>query len=61
MKISKDRETEGLNILAKGHADSDASNSFVQAEFREICDTIRLGKQSSKQGRTDTHWSCAIL
>ncbi|KAF7185310.1 Lactose permease [Pseudocercospora fuligena] len=57
--ISKDRETEGLNILAKHgfktdvnqyHANGDASNSFVQAEFREICDTIRLEKQYSKQG-----------
>ncbi|KAF2164406.1 hypothetical protein M409DRAFT_67913 [Zasmidium cellare ATCC 36951] len=48
--ISKDREADALNILAKYHANGDASNTFVQAEYHEIRETIRIEKQYSNQG-----------
>lgn len=39
--MDHDRETEALKILAKLHSNGDTEDAFVQAEFREIKDTIR--------------------
>jgi len=40
--ISKDRNEEALHILAKYHANGDASNPTVQFEYAEIKETLRL-------------------
>ncbi|KAH8820310.1 general substrate transporter [Xylogone sp. PMI_703] len=49
---SKDRPDEALRILVKYHANGDTTNHFVQSEFREIQETLRLEKQYSKNGWT---------
>ncbi|KAK4554238.1 hypothetical protein LTR86_008766 [Recurvomyces mirabilis] len=47
---SKDRSDEALQVLIKYHADGDADDTFVKAEFIEIQETIALEKVASKQG-----------
>ncbi|KAL2406685.1 Lactose permease [Exophiala dermatitidis] len=44
---SKNREDEAFDILVKYHANGDRNDRFVQAEFAEIEQTIRLEKQNS--------------
>lgn len=45
--ISKDRNDEALDILAKYHANGDRDNVTVQFEWNEIVETINLEKQNS--------------
>lgn len=40
--ISKERESEALEILGKYHANGDINHPTVQFEFNEIRETIRL-------------------
>ncbi|KAK5676105.1 hypothetical protein LTS10_011395 [Elasticomyces elasticus] len=47
---SKDRADDALKILVKYHADGNAADPFVQAEFVEIQETIALEKRSKDQG-----------
>ncbi|KAL2837705.1 general substrate transporter [Aspergillus pseudoustus] len=46
--ISKDRCEEARAILDKYHANGDQINAFVEHEFREICETLRLEAAQSK-------------
>lgn len=45
--ISKDRQEEALQILARYHANGDTSDPLVQYEFREICEAIELESASA--------------
>jgi len=47
--VSKDRSDEAFEILVKYHAEGNRDDAFVQAEFAEIHDTIRLEVESSKR------------
>ncbi|KAK5734463.1 hypothetical protein LTR17_008964 [Elasticomyces elasticus] len=47
---SKDRADDALKILVKYHADGNATDPFVQAEFVEIQETIALEKRGKDQG-----------
>ncbi|KAG9664430.1 general substrate transporter, partial [Aureobasidium melanogenum] len=51
--ISKGRDQEALEILAKYHANGDRDDELVQYEFQEICQAIELEKQAAKT----TGWS----
>ncbi|TLS25516.1 hypothetical protein PpBr36_06871 [Pyricularia pennisetigena] len=44
---SKDRPDEAFQTLVKYHANGNASDTFVQAEFHEIQHTIRLEKETA--------------
>lgn len=47
--ISRDRHDEALSILVKYHGEGDPDSAFVQAEFLQIRETIRLEKEASTQ------------
>ncbi|WYZ43758.1 hypothetical protein EsH8_VII_000194 [Colletotrichum jinshuiense] len=47
--ISRDRHDETLSILVKYHGEGDPDSAFVQAEFLQIRETIRLEKEASTQ------------
>ncbi|KAH8589302.1 general substrate transporter [Bisporella sp. PMI_857] len=49
---SKDRPDEAFAVLVKYHANGNANEHFVKAEFHEIQETIRLEKLNSKHGWT---------
>ncbi|THY11718.1 general substrate transporter [Aureobasidium pullulans] len=51
--ISKGRDQEALDILAKYHANGDKDDELVQYEFQEICQAIEMEKQAAKS----TGWS----
>ncbi|KAM0228789.1 hypothetical protein ACHAP5_011842 [Fusarium lateritium] len=44
------QNSEALNILIKDHANGDASNPFIQAEYTEIQNTIELETQAAENG-----------
>ncbi|KAN0095977.1 general substrate transporter [Hyaloscypha variabilis] len=50
--LSKDRPDEALAVLVKYHANGDSTDHFVQSEFHEIQETIRLEKLNSQHGWT---------
>lgn len=43
--ISKDRNDEALQTLAKWHANGNENNPTVQFEYREIKETLRIEKE----------------
>jgi MFS family permease len=47
--ISKDRDEEALNVLAKYHSNGDRTDPTVQFEFQEISGTIHLETQFKKE------------
>jgi sugar porter (SP) family MFS transporter len=47
--ISKDRNEEALEILAKYHANGNDQNSTVQFEYREIRETLELEKEAREK------------
>ncbi|KAJ5934368.1 hypothetical protein N7466_003915 [Penicillium verhagenii] len=47
---SKGRDEEAMAILVKYHAEGDTQSDFVRGEFAEIQETLRLERESSKQG-----------
>ena len=47
--VSKDRDDEAFAILAKYHAEGDASSLLVQAEMAQIRSTIKIEMEHSKQ------------
>ncbi|KAM0207470.1 hypothetical protein ACHAQD_012037 [Fusarium lateritium] len=47
---SKGRNSEALDILIKYHANGDASDPFIQAEYTEIQNTIELETQAAENG-----------
>lgn len=47
--ISKGREDQALQVLAKVHANGNANDEMVQCEFIEIRDTLRLEKEVEAQ------------
>lgn len=51
--VSKDREDEAFAVLAKYHAEGDASSVLVQAEMAQIRSTIKLELENSKQSWRD--------
>ncbi|KAI4854600.1 general substrate transporter [Aureobasidium sp. EXF-8845] len=51
--ISKGRDQEALEILARYHANGDRNDELVQYEFQEICQAIELERQAAKT----TGWS----
>ncbi|KAF2189102.1 general substrate transporter [Zopfia rhizophila CBS 207.26] len=52
---SKDRPDEAFDVLVKYHANGEVSDRFVESEFYEVQETIRLEKQNSKNG-----WSVLV-
>ncbi|KAH7020350.1 general substrate transporter [Ilyonectria destructans] len=42
--VSKGRKEEALEILTRLHCDGNTTNPIVQAEFKEICDTLEFEK-----------------
>lgn len=46
--ISKDRNDEALQILAKWHANGNENNATVQFEYREIRETLRIEKEVAR-------------
>ncbi|TKX22982.1 lactose permease-like protein 2 [Elsinoe australis] len=48
--VAKDRSEEAKAILTKYHADGRENDSFVDAEFIEIQETIRQEQEQQKQG-----------
>jgi sugar porter (SP) family MFS transporter len=48
--MHKERHEEALGILAKYHANGDASNATVQFEYNEIKDTLALEYENKKSG-----------
>lgn len=46
--MANERHDKALNILAKYHANGDATNPTVQFEFNEIKETIHLEYESKK-------------
>lgn len=46
--VSRGRNEEALQILAKYHANGNPEDSFVQFEFAEMQATIKLGEQSGR-------------
>ena len=51
--ISKDRRDEAFNILAKYHAEGDATSALVQAEMAQIETTVKLEYENSKRSWAD--------
>jgi hypothetical protein len=51
--ISKDRDDEAFAILAKYHAEGDASSVLVQAEMAQIRSVVKLEMEHSKQSWMD--------
>ncbi|TIA27288.1 general substrate transporter, partial [Aureobasidium pullulans] len=51
--ISKGRDQEALDVLARYHAKGDKDDELVQYEFQEICQAIEMEKQAAKS----TGWS----
>lgn len=51
--ISKDRRDEAFAILAKYHAEGDASSALVQAEMAQIETTVKLEIENSKKSWMD--------
>ncbi|KAF2096612.1 general substrate transporter [Rhizodiscina lignyota] len=47
--LSKDRDQDALNMLAKYHASGDMNDATVQFEFHEIRETLHLEKRHKKQ------------
>ncbi|SPQ26693.1 6676615b-7302-462e-931b-d0e4b2b581d6 [Thermothielavioides terrestris] len=47
--ISKDRNEEALQVLAKYHANGNTQNSTVQFEYREIRETLELEKEAREK------------
>ncbi|KAH8553332.1 MFS sugar transporter-like protein [Umbelopsis sp. PMI_123] len=47
--VSRKREEEALQILAKLHGNGDPNNELVQFEYREIVEAIRLEQQASNR------------
>ncbi|KAF2459633.1 general substrate transporter [Lineolata rhizophorae] len=47
---AKDRGDEAYQILVKYHANGDSNDAFVETQFYEIQETIRLEQQYSKSG-----------
>ncbi|KAM0698519.1 hypothetical protein Q7P36_001986 [Cladosporium allicinum] len=47
---SKDREEDALKVLVKFHANGNAQDDFVKAEFAEIRETIQLEKLNKQNG-----------
>ncbi|KAH6949692.1 MFS transporter [Ilyonectria sp. MPI-CAGE-AT-0026] len=45
--ISRDRHEEALAILIKYHGEGDPNSAFVQAEYLQISETLRLEKEAS--------------
>ncbi|UJO21961.1 Lactose permease [Fulvia fulva] len=54
-QVMKDKPEQALATLVKYHANGDSNDHFVQAEFQEIRDALRLDKQYAKQG-----WSILV-
>jgi sugar porter (SP) family MFS transporter len=48
--IFKDRNEEALSILVKYHGDGNPQDALVQAEFREISETLRIEKSDKTGG-----------
>lgn len=48
--IAKGKEEQALSVLAKVHANGNAQDELVQAEYIEIRDTIRLEKEVESNG-----------
>jgi len=46
--VSRDRSDEALAILIKYHAEGNPDDAFVQAEFRQIYETIKLEIEANK-------------
>lgn len=47
---SKGRDEEALDVLVKYHANGDRAQPFIQAEFAEIKETIRLENEADQAG-----------
>lgn len=47
--VAKERYEEARAILVKYHAEGDADSAFVNAEYLEICQTIRSEQEASHQ------------
>jgi len=65
--ISKDRNEEALQTLAKWHANGNVNNPTVQFEYREIRETLKIETESSKTSYLDfmrtkgNRWRLAII
>ncbi|KAK9482558.1 lactose permease [Lipomyces starkeyi] len=54
--VSRERDEDALNMLAKYHAEGDVNDALVQFEFKEIRETLALDKASDRGNMFLNYW-----